>query len=431
MKVFVIVLLCIAICLKMEAQTLPAQANTILTNLSGRISAADGSGLLTDVGLNVLLQKRALNYLTGVSDLSLAKFYGTYSTENDKLNLGFNIPAGSPYTQKIYFIINPVIEADVKSNFATLYKDDKWKNNIRVGLKITWLPGRGTINYINNNAVQSLKILRTTKYNEFNTKLLSAYSVTPVNLISGGAAVTPPGPAMTNKKWSTREKELNEELGKAEAEYVDKEGAYVWLQNYWLSVWAFAPLTKTEQFVTPDISQPFTKVKFNLWEFNVQGTYLLDYRKAGSVYASAWLKMFQNNSANASLMTNVDYHQYSQLPGTNPLNFALLETNKGYIGSYDEFNTTNLNLQVVYFAPFHNTLIKPGISVRYEKNWGQYSPVNWRFGLPLTINGKDKPVNIELQYRVNDVNNYMKAIDHTSSKTLGLSLGFPVVLLYK
>jgi hypothetical protein len=405
----------------------PAEAVAILARLKAKITNADNTALLTDVGLNAILQRRVINYLTGVSDLSLARFYASYTADNDKLNLGFNIPTQNSFTQKIHFIINPIVEADVKSNFATLYKDGKWKNNIRAGLKLTWLPGKGKIKfYRSGEAVTNLKILRTKKYAAWKNEQTANYA--PVPLVSG-SAVTSQSPSQ--EKWDKKEKELNADVGKAEADYLEKEGGYTKIHNYWFSAWAFTPLSKTEQYVTSDATQPFKKIQFNLWEINLQGTYLYEWRKYGIVYGSLWIRRFQNNSANASLMTNVDYGQYSQLPGANPINLALLETNKAYIGNYSEFMTTNLNAQVVYFFPLYNTLLKPGVSIRYEKNWGDYSPTDLRFGIPLAIQGKDKPINIELQYRLNDISNYKNEANHKTKKTIGISLGFPIVLLYK
>lgn len=425
MKV-ILTILCLLITIVLRSQITP---NSIKYDLEHEIAVVDTDQkkLLTKVGLNVLLQKRVINYLTGVSDLSLAKFYASYTADNDRFNIGFNIPVQKYYSQRISFIINPIIEADVKSNFATLYKDDKWKNNIRGGLKLTWLPGKGKIKFNNDaNTLVPLRILRSKKY-EAAEKELNAYS-TNVTL-ADGSVVTPIMPSA--KKLKKKKQELYADLGKAEAEHAEKEGSYTKMRTYWFSLWAYAPLTKTDQYIAKDASQIFTKVQYHLWEVNLQGTYLYERRKYGTVYGSVWVKHYQNNSANASLMTNVDYGQYSQFPGTNPINLALLETSKAYIGDYKEFLTTNLNVQLVYFFPLYNSWIKPGISFRYEKNWGDYSPSDLRFGLPIAIQGKEKPINIELQYRLNDIANYKNDPEHEIKKTIGVSLGFPIALLYK
>ncbi|MFA6249756.1 MAG: hypothetical protein WC615_22675 [Mucilaginibacter sp.] len=421
--------------LNTNAQNLSTKG--ILDSLKKELKAtdADTGMLVSPTGFNVFMQKKALNYLTGVSDLSLAKFYSTYSTDNDKLILGFNVPGMNPYTNRLAFVFNPIIEADVKNNFTSLYKDKKWKNNIRAGLKITYLLPRSTLNFWPDNIkshVNDLKILRAQKYAIVSKRLTDEETAktTRVTLLDGTTTL-PSNNTLTQTQMRNKENEAYEEIGKAEAEYLEKEKTYTWMQTGWVSAWAFFPVTEAEKYISNNNATAFQKTKFKLWEVNLQFTYLLDIAKVGTFYASPWIKQFQNNSANADLMTNVDYGQYSQFPGANPLNLALLETNKAYIGDYKEFVTTNVNIQIVYITPWQNTLIKPGLSFRYEKNFGDYNPTNLRFGLPLAIQGRDKPINLELQYRINDINNYKNVADHVPTKTVGISLGLPIALLYK
>jgi len=95
---------------------------SILLGLETELIATEKKSdmLITPTGLNVFLQRKTLSYLTGVSDLSLAKFYASVSTENEKLNLGFNIAV--KYADNS---LNPVSEADTKNSFSTLNKNDK------------------------------------------------------------------------------------------------------------------------------------------------------------------------------------------------------------------------------------------------------------------------------------------------------------------
>jgi hypothetical protein len=376
-------------------------------------------------------------FLTGVSDLSLAKFYGTYTTDNDKLNLGFNLPLANRYTNRLAWILNPTLEADVKKNFSKLYEDDKWRNNIRGGLKLTYLVPTGTLNFWGEDAIKEsrkpdLKILRTKKFRELEKSNADAVKqlTEHVELLNGEKIAPTKAEELSDRKLRQKENALFEAVGIAEADYTEREKTYTWLRTLWVSAWGYIPLTTTEQYVSPDANQLFSKTNFKLWEINLQLNGLLDFAKKGTFYGSVWVKRFQNNSANAELLTVVDYGQYTQFPGSNPLNYALLETNKAFIGNYKEFMTNTLNLQLVYMVPWQ-TLLKPGLSVRYEKNFGDYSPANFQLGLPISIQGKDKPINIELQYRVSDLNNYSKKSDFETKKTLGFSFGLPFALLYK
>lgn len=426
LKYLLSLLVCVLIANEASSQSI---AQSILQDIKNDIQVADISKnqIVTNTGFNIFMQKKALNYLTGVSDLSLAKFYGAYSTDDNKLNLGFNIPVTNPYTRKLAFVINPLVEADVKNNFATLYKDGKWKNDIRGGLKVSYLIPFSTMNFRGEGSKGGLKTLRAKEYQKA-VKKLNEETTAEITLMDGSK--TKPEP-LTNQEVEKMKYDILETVGLAEANYVEKEKPFTWFQTAWVSAWSLFPLTSAERYISADNTQPFQKTNFNLWELNLLATYLIENKRFGTFYLSPWIKYFQNNSANADLMTTVDYVQYSQFPGSNPQNLALLETNKAYIGTYDKFMTTNFNFQLVYMAPWQNTLIKPGLSFRFEKNWGDYSPTNLRLGVPLNIQGKEKPINIEIQYRINNINNYKSIANHKSTNIVGVSLGLPISLLYK
>ncbi len=442
MKIKILTILTIVILFATESFS-QVTNQSILDSIKKEIIITDTTSerLLTPTGFNVFIQKKTLNYLTGVSDLSLSKFYSTYTTDDDKLNFGFNIPVINSNSRRLILVINPLLEAEVKKNFATLYKDGEWKNNIRSGLKVTYLFPFSTMNFFGteseNDRKDDFKILRTKKYYELERKLREETSAktTKVALVryptSAPDSVLPTDQPISVRKMKKKRNESFESIGIAEADYLEKERAFTWLKTAWISAWTLFPVTKSERYISPNNTQSFQKTKFDLWDINFQITYLVENKKFGTLYFSPWIKYFQNNSANADLMTPVDYQQYSQFPGANPQNLAILETNKAYIGIYKDFMTTNLNLQLVYITPFQNILIKPGISFRYEINWGDYSPSNLRFGLPLSIQGKDKPINVEFQYRINDINNYKSLAEHKPTKTVGISLGLPISLLYK
>ena len=406
---------------------------SILNDLKAEALQADNNKdqLLTSTGFNILMQKKSLNYLTGISDLSLAKVYATYGTDNDKLTLGFNIPAKNPSTNRLAFIINPIVEADLKNNFSILYKDKKAKNNVRAGLKATYLFPFSTMNFVPAEDKKAYKVLRAKKFAAIEARLNSeSNNETSVTLLDG-SDVKPDVKSSTIGEMKEKERQAFEEMGNAETDYLEKEKSYTWLQTAWISAWGFLPVMEQHKLTSPNNLELFENRKFNLWEINLHGTYLADFANKGTFYLSGWVKNFNNNSANADLMTPVDYGQYSQFPGSNPMNFALLETNKAFIGDYKEFRTTNTNLQLVYMTAFDKILIKPGLSFRYEKNWGDYDPINLRFGLPLSIQGKEKPFNIEVQYRINDISNYKNIADHSPTKIIGVSFGLPITLLYK
>lgn len=411
---------------------------TILNDLKAEITKADTASknrLMTDMGFNVFIQKKTMNYLTGASDLSLSKVYVTYGSDKEKLDVGFNIPFTNSDGTRLKLLLNPILQANMKNSFSTLYKDGEWKNDIRGGMKLTFFISNSFINfYDRQNGVNNLKVVRSKTYNSIKDGFNKAIEndTESVSLVSNpDLKVEMLGKGdLSDKDWEKKREKAFVQLGEAEASFVEKEREYSIVGTSWFSFWSFFPMSEAEKYISIDNTQPFEKVKFNFWELNFQYTYLLDHSRFGTFYFTPWVKYFQNNSASADLMDEVDYGKYSQFPGVNPQNLALLETNKAYIGEYDEFMTTNLNVQVVYMVGLRNTLLKPGVSLRFEKNFGDYHPANIRIGVPITIQGKEKPFNVELQYRFNDIFNYDDVEGHKSTKIFGVNLGLPISLLY-
>jgi hypothetical protein len=229
-----------------------------------------------------------------------------------------------------------------------------------------------------------------------------------------------------NKKLRQLEKELATE----EADALEKQGLYTILRTFWFSAWGFTPVTQRKYFVSPDNSELFAAEKFDAWELNLQLNFLWDYKRGGTVYLAPGYKVFQNNSAMADLMTAVDYEQYSQFPGSNSMNLAKLESNKAFIGTYKRFVTNNFNVQAVYMAPFKG-FINAGVSVKIEQNFGDYEAMNLKFGIPLKIDGNEKPINIEPQLKLNNVNNYADVEDYSVKPTFGVNVGLPFGTLFK
>jgi len=427
--------------LQASAQKNTLTAETVLEDLKQEILFTDSlqTKVITDVGFNMYVQKKVATYLSGASDLSLASFYGTYSSDADRLNLGFNIPLNNRYTSRLKVILNPMIETNIKNNFAAVYKNGAWQNDIRAGLKATFLLPFSTLNFDvlrdeHDDKYNDLKIVRAKKYNELAKKIREEESVLERGYKLLNDSTIMPTHDKDEKKSAVKKKrkELYQAIGQSEIDYIETQRSNYWLNTYWISGWFMAPMTETEKYISKDNVSSFETKKFKLWDVNLQLNWLSDSKRVGTFFVSMWVKHFQNNSVTADLMNSVDYVQYAQLPGTDPQSFAALETNKGYVGAYDEFTTTAYHAQVVYFLPLFNTLIKPGVSVRYEKNWGDYCPQNFRLGIPLAIQGKgDAVVNIELQYRLNNLNNYRKDEDYSQNHTFGVNIGIPFVALYK
>ena len=440
--------------------------------------------LVSGKGFNSFVQRKVSTYLTGASEISLSKLYATYTSESDKFTFGFN-KATYGENQRLTSLLNPLIETNIKNNFATLYKKDKWQADIRLGFKYSYLLPFSTINFYGTDGPkdQRSKMIRkrseaaqtiiekiekeetaftaqpSSILTESQTKLLAQYQKQKDALqkliqnqgksnteqedelkrLDNALAII--GKLSTSKDPIDYDKKLEDyetELAKAEVDALYEKDGYSWSQTSWFSIWGFYPLTERATYIAENNTQKFTEQKFKPWELNAQFNYLYD-GKLGTVLFAPAFKIFQNNSALAEIMTLVDYNKYLLfLPTGDTSNQALLETNKAYIGQFKEFTTSNLNIQVVFALPDRKKeggekFLTPGLSIRYEKNFGDFSAVNWRFGIPLRFKGKekDKAVNIEPQLRLNDANNYLDKADFKRKPTFGVNVGVPFTSLFK
>jgi hypothetical protein len=415
--------------------------------------------LLSPKAYNIFFQKKISTYLSGSSDLSLFQSYATYSSAEDRMNLGFNqpIPRKDP-NSRVNWLLNPSIEMSVKDDFATIRDKGSYKSNIRAGLKITKFITHTGIAYFGDKnpdggpqtltaktqkgqmALQRAKIFLNVKRkidNDSATQILNKRTIDEDFIKDkqtgkfefANVILDVPSDSIQKKDYNSIFAQYENEFATAEIDYLDKPGSYSFSYASWISVWGFIPLTQKDFYITRSFSEPFQSVKANPWEINSQASTLIEGR-FGNLITSVALKVFNNNSASARLLTEVDYETYKQLPGTDTLSLAKIESNKGFVGDYQSFVTTNFNAQIVYTTRF-NGLFNFGLSLYYEKNMGLYSANNFKIGIPCVIRGKDKPVNVELVLAMDDLNNYTASENFRQNHRIGLNLGLPITALYK
>ncbi len=428
--------------------------------------------------MNLFIQRKVSTYLTGSSEISLSKLYATYSSESDKLTFGFNYPVKGN-DDRLISLINPLIETDIKDNFATLYKKGEWQSNIRLGFKYSYFFAKPTkIKFygLESDRDQRSRMIRkraeatqtiidkidkeqmayqkgvSTLLQESRTALKAKYEAELKGLAnktdkdSEGRKAELDAMLKTVAKLDAQEpypydeklKEYENELAKAEVNALYEKGGYNVSKTLWASAWGFYPLTERANYIAANSAQKFTKEKFRPWELNFQ----LNYLREGSMtlLVSPTFRVFQNNSALADLMTSVDYNTYLQFPQViDTFNTAILESNKAFIGKYDEFVTSSFAMQFVFALSDRKKkdggerFLTPGVSMRFEKNFGDFSAFNYRLGFPLRFKGKDKDkaVNIEPQIRWNNLNNYADKEDYKVQPTFGINVGLPFTPLFK
>lgn len=477
-----------------SAQT---KTDSLKKNLENYVNTTDlkfENQLVSDEAYNLFQQKKTSYYLTGASEVSLSKVYATYSSEQDKFNFGVNFKVG--YKEKdldkadrsknqLQWLFTPLMESNIKKSFTTLYEKGKWNSDIRVGGKINYF-FKGKLNYpgmdisnkdqtgniIYSHQETNLIIIRNLKLAKI---LKSIDSLEMVKAESEKSAQSVVGQRLESlKKIASNNPEddryvrtksylemitsnenmvLNQLIDKnldkpkslddyknqiadAEVNELYKANSYNCFRNYWISIWGFYPITEEDTYISTGTSQNFTAQKLKLWEVNAQGNMIFEKNNKFSFYGALGFKVFSNNSAISNSMTLVDYYQYEQYAPTAYNNLAVIENNKAYIGTFEEFTTTNMNLLLVLSLPNTNSagkerFLTPGISLFTEKNIGQFHAMNLRVGIPLRFRGKSTPINIEPQIILRDINNYSKKTDYSLKPVIGINVGLPFTALYK
>lgn len=170
--------------------------------------------------------------------------------------------------------------------------------------------------------------------------------------------------------YSKKLEEYKMEFAKAEADLLENKHTYSSSYVFWFSTWGFYPLVNSEIYTSTDSTQPFKAHTSAPWEANLQGNFLWEGKK-GTMFFNVGYRIFNNNSALADLLTQVDYNQYTQFVGSANINYALLQSDKAYIGTYSQFVTNNINSNLVLMLPFKG-FCNFGISGKIEKNFGDY-----------------------------------------------------------
>jgi len=230
--------------------------------------------------------------------------------------------------------------------------------------------------------------------------------------------------------------EYKNRIALAEVSKLYKKGSYNWFNNYWASAWGFYSLTAKDTYTALDSLHNFEPQKLKQWEFNLQMNGIHEKNNLISIYWAAGWKVFKNNSALADLMTLVDYYQYTQFPQTKQSNLAVSENDKAYIGEFRNFTTNNFNLKGVFslsntYADGEERLCTPGLSAYIEQNIGEYNAMNIRIGVPLRFRGKETPINIEPQIRLNNICNYKNEENFKLKPVIGINVGLPFTALFK
>ncbi len=182
----------------------------------------------------------------------------------------------------------------------------------------------------------------------------------------------------------------------------------------------------TQRFeVTPDFTtSPIYEYKFYNFDSSVLFNHLREWKKLrflGSVGVGAEI----TNNLETEL-PQYTFSEYTELPNPDNTTLAEIESNDLYVGEYDEYLNRYARVQAVGFFIANK---RAGLSLKAEKFFNVYNPLNVTVGIPVTLPGEDDntKVNFEVQAQFNDLTNDINPDETWSEKlTVGISVGVPL-----
>jgi len=383
--------------------TMDAQEETIQSLVNSKDFVLD---------VSKVTNKLSSNYLSGVSDLSLQKTYIVLDNSEDRLFIGGTLRLNN--TGKYFLTVGA--KANTKDGFASFFNSNKLNNDIGVSAKLVfrlWNPLYHNVQ--NTNQRDQIIAYRLKLSNEIQKEIDEAKGT------------------MDKEDLVNFEQAKIEELKQKEAEYVIEKKLYNQLNLLWGSLESYIPVSNsvfnTVQEITLDpVERSFYPLSFsgslNYWIFipRTQKDIKTRYGFTGIYKSNVLITLRGDLEASNSILSNdiatmsfAEYQEYQ--PAANNVVY-LVKTNEKdlYVGDYKTFWIPKLSAKAVYMYPFESFSIGARLSV--EKTFGVKSSVNWKIGIPFSINNEDSDAKINFEILTQEQYGV-----HSTGINIGLPIG--------
>lgn len=332
------------------------------------------------------------------SDLSSRRFFANLSNENNKLSLGANfaLKRKDPENPKITWITGVGFEMKSKDNFATVFKNGDIQNEIN-GIVNFGRIGNGIITIYTNEKKAYLDAIKHIKKDSEESK---------ADAVLRSKKIIP-----EDSNYSAYR-----EMYKKRADLIRKHKLYKRLFDWSFNLSLNIPISSKEYLVSESFSnENFNRISHYPFSANFDiGTYWKCVNKKKHVS-----KLFLNFNLNSKSTNNIEFDEnfktsdFLSFVNQSSGKLAISEKETVYIGSFERFLSFSVGAELVCF-PFQEIVGFSG-GVSFEQ--GQSSYVNWKLGIPFSLNDKEqKPVvNFELQYK-----------EFRKNKFVGLKVGFVI-----
>lgn len=378
------------------------------------------ANVMSDAGLNVLFSRQLGRYLSASSDLTYNKGYAVLDDEDGRLSIGYTFNYTEDYGEYIRNLTSIGVKSNIADGFSTLWKDAGLQPDIGLALKHSFILG-GKLK-TGNQPRNAAAVADRNAYVGF-LKTKARTDMANWANAEDAAATAMPSKAGLQKVLDARTKAKSKEKGKdlveAEVDYVEEQKLYTVATNSWITIEGYIPFSESEYILADSITMPGTTTKrmrpyegrlsySRYWQKPSGRALFLQFGGLGQLY---------NNVLDKSLAA-VPFEEWRNRGGSDTLLVAQLSTEDVHVGKYNEYVAMAVNARAAVLFPICETGNRMGFSVSFEKYFGgDYSPLNWRLGIPFSLLDKDgKPaVNFELQWR-----------EQNKVHSVGLSIGLPI-----
>lgn len=379
--------------------------------------------------LNRFFAKKLAGYLTGDNSLSLYGSYAVYNTDDDRLFLGFNFanPDDSFFVKDIFTL---GFSTEISDKFAPVFNDNKLQRGFAINLKYT-ISRKGIIRYSPNTHKKRMEEYRIGLKKYLQTKY-SLESVLNSILMSGTTREFIKSNNLKLEKQK-RQEYLEKELERLE----DRDDPiYNTAKKSWFSFTANLPIYSTDYGVAKNFSSAPDTLSSHNWQLGTSYNGFYQKRNTEWFYSVSFTGMRSNSVINKDL-TEYSFNKYiilSQYPDTFLL--AQYTSDKIYVGDFKKRSSFKASLQGIVYPESKKSrkflgklfIERLGVKFQLDKYFNGKNPVNSILGFPITMTGQknDKKVNVEIQFRYNDIFKKTEP-DLTFKKqfTAGISLALP------
>jgi hypothetical protein len=341
--------------------------------------------------ISKVTNKLSSNYLSGVSDLSFEKTYAVLDDSEDKLFIGGTLKLSG--NGKYFLTIGA--KANTKDGFASFFNSTKLNNDIGVSAKLVFRLKNGIYhNIINTDQIDTV---------ERNRKKLGTRLQKEIDEAQD---------TMGKEDLQKFKEEKLEEFKEKEAEYIVEKKLYNQLDLFWGSVESYIPVSSSVyntvgEITLEPVERNFYPLSFsgslNYWIFipetrkDIKTKYGFTGIYKSNILLSLRGDLQASNSILAEDIATLSFAEYQEYQPASSNAIYLVKTNEKdlYVGDYKTFWIPKLSAKAVYMYPFESFSIGARLSV--EKTFGVKSSVNWKIGIPFSINNDNSDAKISFE----------------------------------